>query len=106
MFFFSVYLIVPTALGLVAHSASNRNEYQKYKNNVFVVQMAPVRRADKLTSVCEPVSRQCGILNISQIYRPPRPVTGMALYLRVHEHSPGRAVMTFCFRAILKLPFM
>jgi hypothetical protein len=27
------------------------------------------------------LSRQCGILNISQTYRPPRPVTGTALLL-------------------------
>jgi hypothetical protein len=36
----------------------------------------PVRRADNLTANCEPMSRQCGILNISQSYRPPRLVTG------------------------------
>jgi hypothetical protein len=32
--FFSIYLILPAALGLGVYSASNRNEYQKQKNNV------------------------------------------------------------------------
>jgi hypothetical protein len=39
----------------------------------------PVRRADNLTSICEPIVQQCGILNISLPYRTPRPVTGIAL---------------------------
>jgi hypothetical protein len=30
---FSIYLILPTALGLGVYSAFNRNEYQKRKNN-------------------------------------------------------------------------
>jgi hypothetical protein len=31
---FSIYLILPTAPGLGVYSPSNRNEYQKQKNNV------------------------------------------------------------------------
>jgi hypothetical protein len=31
---FSVYLILPAVLGPGVYSASNRNEYQKQKNNV------------------------------------------------------------------------
>jgi hypothetical protein len=31
--FFSIYLILPAAPGPGVHSASNRNEYQKYKTN-------------------------------------------------------------------------
>jgi hypothetical protein len=32
--FFSVYLILPAALGPGVYSASNRNEYQKQRNDV------------------------------------------------------------------------
>jgi hypothetical protein len=32
--FFLIYLILPVALGPGVYSASNRNEYQKQKNNV------------------------------------------------------------------------
>jgi hypothetical protein len=31
---FSIYLILPAALGPEVYSASNRNEYQKLKNNI------------------------------------------------------------------------
>jgi hypothetical protein len=31
---FKIYLILPAALGAGVNSASNRNEYQKQKNNV------------------------------------------------------------------------
>jgi hypothetical protein len=33
-FFFSISLILPAALGPGVYSASNRNEYQKQRNNV------------------------------------------------------------------------
>jgi hypothetical protein len=33
--FFSIYLISPAVLGPEVYSASNRNKYQKQKNNVF-----------------------------------------------------------------------
>jgi hypothetical protein len=32
--FYSIYLILPAALGPGVHSVSNRNEYQKQKSNV------------------------------------------------------------------------
>jgi hypothetical protein len=31
--FFSIYLILPAALGPEVYSTSNRNEYEKHKNN-------------------------------------------------------------------------
>jgi hypothetical protein len=42
----------------------------------------PVRWADNLTAICEQVSSQCGMLNISQPYRPPRLFTWKALLLQ------------------------
>jgi hypothetical protein len=38
--FFSMYLILPAALGPAVYSASNRNDYQKQKNNVSGEQSA------------------------------------------------------------------
>jgi hypothetical protein len=52
---FSIYLMLPTALGPGVHSAPNSNEYQKQKKNVVWG-----------------VERGCGILNISQTCRPSR----------------------------------
>jgi hypothetical protein len=39
----------------------------------------PVRRADTLTPICEPIIYTSRILNISQTFRSPRPVTGITL---------------------------
>jgi hypothetical protein len=38
-----------------------------------------VRMADKLIASVSRLSRQCGVVNISELYRPTRPVTGIAL---------------------------
>jgi hypothetical protein len=42
--------------------------------------LQPVCRANNLAAICELIVQQSGIFNISQPYRPPRPVTGIALY--------------------------
>jgi hypothetical protein len=54
--FLSIYLILPAALGPGVYSASNKNEYQKHKNIFFwEVKQLPVRRADNVTAICEPI---------------------------------------------------
>jgi hypothetical protein len=75
IFFFSIYVIQPHRdPGL--YSTSNGNEYQKIFWGV------KLGRRLWLTTSPPSVSRMCRhceILNISQIRRPPRPVTGIAL---------------------------
>jgi hypothetical protein len=53
--FFSIYLILPTALGPGVHSASNRNEYQKQKNHVSGMwSLGFIRQPDVLLAFCTP----------------------------------------------------
>jgi hypothetical protein len=48
----------------------------------------PVRGADNLTPSMSRLSRQCGILNISQPHRLPQPVTGIALLSLLYRIAP------------------
>jgi hypothetical protein len=43
------------------------------------------------------LSRQCGIFNISQPYRPPRPVAGIALLVIVHKwiHDTSKLIVAY-----------
>jgi hypothetical protein len=62
--------MLPDPLGSGVYLAFNRSQYLEQEKCFWGVERG--RRVSRL-------SRQCGILNISQPYRPPRPLTGVAL---------------------------
>jgi hypothetical protein len=76
-----MYLILPATLAPGVYSTYSRNEYQKEKNMFLGSRAWPVYKADNLTIICKLIINTVWDLNISQPYRPPWPVVGMALVL-------------------------
>jgi hypothetical protein len=55
LMFFLIYLILQAILGPGVYLASNRNEYQKQQIMFLGCRTRPMRSADNLTAVCEPI---------------------------------------------------
>jgi hypothetical protein len=53
--FFSIYLILPAALGPGVYSTSNRNEYQRQKKMFLDSRAWLVHKAHNLTAICESI---------------------------------------------------
>jgi hypothetical protein len=53
--FFSIYLILPAALGPWVYSAFNRNEYFKQRKMFLGSKARPARKADNLAAICESI---------------------------------------------------
>jgi hypothetical protein len=61
---------------------------------VLPVRYEPLQVASTSQLTVSRLSRQCGILNISQPYRPPRPVTGIALLTSTLDFD---SFISFCY---------
>jgi hypothetical protein len=91
--FLPICPILPTLLGPETDSASNRNQYQKKRKKEKKKKRRSfwgVERRQRviLTNLPPSVSQlfgQCGILNVSKPYRPPRPGTGIVLLLLLRK---------------------
>jgi hypothetical protein len=69
--FVSIYVVLAAAIGPGGYSPSNRKEYQMQIKMFWGLKRGRYMRLTTLApTVCQ-FSRQCGILNISQLYRPP-----------------------------------
>jgi hypothetical protein len=86
-------------LGLAVYLASNTTVNQRQTYFSWKVQNGQCVGQATLPPFLSWLSRQCGILNISQPYRPPRPVTGITLLFYMYmmfvphwKHTPSRLV--------------
>jgi hypothetical protein len=91
---FSIYLILPAALGPGVYKASNRNQYQKQKKCFGGVERGRCVRLTTLSQFINWLSRHCRILDISQLYRPLRHVKGITLLTR------WKGVVSFTLRQL------
>jgi hypothetical protein len=91
-----LFRIIPAALGPGVYSASNRNGVAEAEKLCFW----GVERSQCIGLITSPpsvsrLSRQCGILNISQVCRPPRPLRGMIDLVYLHLGSLFEATHSF-----------
>jgi hypothetical protein len=94
---FSNFIIIPIitmALGFT------QSLIEMSTRRSFWVKARQTRKADKLSAIWEPISRQCGILNIPELYRPLRPNTEIVLvfYFDIYETRGSVMVKALCYQ--------